>query len=158
LPYYYSINKSVTTNGSANTLSTHFRLATIANQMMARIMEIAGAARFGTAGGATLRFVRPGTIGSGGTANTPSKRNPNSRAADTTAFDDTTAITPGATPVIQMYVGVAQTGGHGGWVAIELDAAFAMTPNAGAGGQAEIASMANASSVVIDPTIGLMED
>src|SRR5262249_32886320 len=119
--------------------------------MMCRIMELAGAARFGTAGGATLRFVRAGTIGSGGTANTPSKRNPNPLAADTTWFDDTSAITPGATPVTQLYVGVAQTGGHGGWVAIELDAAFALLPNGTANGNCEIATMANASSVTIDP-------
>lgn len=158
MPYYYSIRKSITTNGTANTLSSHFRFATIANQMMARIMELAGAARFGTAGGATLQLIRAGTIGTGGTANTPSKRNPNSRAADTTAFDDTTAITAGATPVTQLTVGVAQTGGHGGWVAIELDAAFAMLPNGTANGNLEIGSLANSSSVTIDPTIGLMED
>lgn len=152
MPFYYDTKKVCTTNGSANTLSTHFRFATAANQMMARFMALYGAARFGTAGGAVLRFVRGGAAGTGGTAQTPAKRNPNSRAADLTAFDDTSAITAGTSPVTQLSVGVAQTGGMGGWVALEVDHALALLPNGGANGNMEIASMANSASVVVEIT------
>lgn len=149
---------AITTNGTANTLSTHFRAATVANQMVARIMGLYGAARFGTAGGAVMYLIRPGTIGSGGTANTPAKRNPNARAADTTWFDDATTITAGATPIQQLSVGVAQTGGQGGWVALEVDHAPAMLPNAGASGQLEVASKASSVSVTFDATIEFQEN
>lgn len=165
MPFYYSVSKTpgtpgtaCTTNGSANTLSTHFRFATVANQQIARIMGMFAASRFGTAGGAAMYLVRPGTIGSGGTANTPaSKKGTLYRAADTTGFDDTSAITPGATPIQQQAVGFAQTGGMGGWVALEIDDGYAMGPNAGANGQLEIATKANTASVTFDPTINLQE-
>lgn len=165
MPYYYTVSRTpgtpgtaCTTNGAGNTLSTHFRFATVANQMIARIMGMFAASRFGTAGGGSLYLIRPGTIGSGGTANIPaSKKGTLYRAADTTAFDDATAITPGATPIQQMAVGFAQTGGMGGWVALELDDAFAMAPNAGANGQMEIGSKANTASVTFDPSINLQE-
>lgn len=165
MPYYYTITRTpvtpgtpITTNAGANTLSTHFRMATVANQQIARIMSIYGAARFGTAGGASLLLIRPGTIGSGGTANVPSsKKGTLYRAADLTAFDDASAITPGATPILQQAVGVAQTGGMGGWVALEVDDAYAMAPNAGANGQMELGSKANSAAVLIDVTMGLQE-
>lgn len=165
MPYYYSVSKTpgtpgtaCTTNASANTLSTHFRFATVANQQIARIMGLFAASRFGTAGGGALYLIRPGTIGSGGTANTPaSKAGTLSRAADTTAFDDATLITPGTTPIQQQVVGFAQTGGMGGWVALETDDGYKMGPNAGANGQLEIATKANTSSVTFDPTVNLQE-
>lgn len=165
MPFYYDIKKTpgtpgtaCTTNGSANTLSTHFRLLTVANQMTTRIMGVYGAARFGTAGGAVMYGVRAGTAGTGGTANTPAKRNPNARAADTTAFDDATAITPGATPIQQLSVGIAQTGGQGGWVALEVDHAPTLLANGGANGNFEFATKANAASVTFDPLIEIQEN
>jgi hypothetical protein len=158
VPFYYDVKKVITTNGTANTLSTHFRFATVANQMMARFMGLYGAARFGTAGGAVLKLIRGGAAGSGGTSQTPAKRNPNARAADTTAFDDTSAITAGTSPVTHLSVGVAQTGGMGGWVALETDHAPAMLPNGGANGNMEIGSLANAASVTIEATAEFQEN
>ena len=158
MPFYYAVNKSVTTNGSANTLSTHFRFLTVANQKMARIMGLSGGARFGTAGGAVLRLIRGGAAGTGGTAHTPSEANPDTPAADTTVFDDTTAITPGTSPVTVLTVGVAQTGGHGGWVALETDMGKAMKPNGGANGNLEIGSLANSASVVVEITGDMQEN
>lgn len=164
MPFYYDVKKTpgtpgtaCTTNGAANTLSTHFRFATVANQPVARIAGVYGAARFGTAGGAVMYGIRPGTIGTGGTANTPAKRNPLSPAAQLTAFDDGTAITAGITPIQQLSVGVAQTGGQGGWVGLEQDHMIALQPNAGANGQFEIASKANSASVTFDPLIEFQE-
>ncbi len=158
MPFYYAVNKNVTTNGVAGTLSTHFRFLTVANQKMARIMGLSGAARFGTAGGAILRLIRPGAAGSGGTAHTPSEANPDTPAADTTVFDDTSAITAGTSPVTVGSVGVAQTGGQGGWVALETDMGKAMKPNGGANGNLEIASVANAASVSVDITGDMQEN
>jgi hypothetical protein len=165
MPFYYDVKKTpgtpgtaVTSNGSGNTLSTHFRAATVANQKSSRIMGLYGSARFGTAGGGSLYVVRPGAAGSGGTANTPAKRNPDNPAADTTWFDDATTITPGTSPIQQLSVGVAQTGGQGGWVALEVDHGLLMKPNAGANGTLEVASKFNAAAVTFDALIEFQEN
>lgn len=157
MPFYYSLFKEVTTNGSADTLSTHFRLLTVANQLTAKVVGLYGNAREGTAGGADLSLVRPGAAGTGGTAQTPAKRNPDSPVAATTAFDDTTAITAGTSPVDHVSVGVAQTGGMGGWVALEADHALLLKPNGGANGNAEVSSRADAVSQKIRATIEFSE-
>lgn len=164
MPFYYSVTKTpgtpgtaITSNGSANTLSTHFRTTTAANQPMLRIIGLYGSARFGTAGGGSLYVVRPGAVGSGGTANTPEKRNPAYAAASSSWFDDATAITAGTTPKQQLSVGVAQTGGQGGWVALEVDHAIALPPAAASTGL-EVASKFNAASVTFDATIEIQEN
>lgn len=165
MPFYYDVKKTpgtpgtaFTSNGSANTLSTHLRAQTIANQAIARLAGLYGSARFGTAGGGSLYVVRPGAAGTGGTANTPAKRNPLAPAAQTTWFDDATAITPGATPIQQLSVGVAQTGGQGGWVGLEVDHMITMQPNAGANGTLEVASKFNAAAVTFDATAEFQEN
>jgi hypothetical protein len=147
-----------TSNGSANTKSTHLRALTIANQMSTRISLISASARFGTAGGSMLAAIRGGAAGTGGTANTPNKKNPNDRAADSTWFDDGTAITAGTTPVQQATVGFAQTGGQGGWVGLEIDDMLLLLANAGANGNLEFASFCNTAAVVFDATIGFQEN
>ncbi len=157
MPFYYSLFKEVTTNGSADTLSTHFRLLTIANQLPVRLVGLYGNAREGTAGGADLSIVIPGAAGTGGTAQVPAKRNSRSPAAEVTPFDDTTAITPGTTPVQVVSVGVAQTGGMGGWVALEADHAPLLKPNGGANGSAEVSSRADAVSQKVRATLELSE-
>ena len=165
MPFYYDVTKTpgtpgstFTSNGSANTKTTHLRALTIANQMTCRIMAIFASARFATAGGSMLAAIRGGAAGSGGTSNTPNKKNPNSRAADTTWFDDGTAITAGTSPVQQKTVGFAQTGGQGGWVALEIDDAMTLLANGGTNGNIEIASFCNAASVVFDATVGMQEN
>lgn len=165
MPYYYSVVRTpgtpgtlLTTNGTPNTLSTHFRFLTVANQQMARIMGMFFNARFNTAGGALGMLIRGGAAGSGGTANTPvSKKGTLNRAADTTAFDDTSVITAGTTPILQQTVGFAQTGGQGGWVALELDDSYQMAPGGGAQGNLEVGSKAATASVSFDATINMQE-
>ena len=164
MPMYYTVIKTpgtpgtaITSNGSANTLSTHFKGITIANQPMLRIIGLYGSARFGTAGGGTLYVVRPGAAGSGGTATTPEKKNPAYSAASSTWVDDTSAITAGTTPKSQITVGVAQTGGQGGWVALEVDHAIALPPAAASTGL-EVASKFNAASVTFDAHIDIQEN
>jgi len=155
--FYYDTKKAITTNAAAGTLSTHFRWLTVANQALARFMAISGAARFGTAGGAILRLIIAGTAGTGGTAQTPIPRYNRYPAAEITAFDDTSAITAGATPVTRASIGVAQTGGHGAEVPLEFDMAITLSANGGANGNAELASIANAASVLIDATVAHRE-
>ena len=165
MPFYYSVVKgpvatvgnAITSNGSGNTLSSHFKGVTVANQQTLRIMGLYGSARFGTAGGGSLYVVRPGTAGTGGTAITAQKRNPNAPVASGTWVDDQTAITAGINPVQQLSVGVAQTGGQGGWVALEVDHGIALLPSAGSAGL-EIASKFNAASVTFDAAIEVCEN
>lgn len=147
-----------TSNGTANTLATHLRALTIANQMTTRIMGVYANARFNTAGGAMFAGIRGGAAGSGGTSNTPAKVNNNERAADSTWFDDQSAITPGTTPIQQITIGFAQTGGQGGWVALEVDNAIALLANGGANGNFEFGSFANTASVTFDANIQFQEN
>jgi len=96
--------------------------------------------------------------GSGGTGQTPGEANPDTPAAETTVFNDAAAITPGTSPVTQLAVGVAQTGGQGGWVALEPDMGKAMKPGGGANGNLEVGSLANSISVPIEITADLQEN
>lgn len=150
IPFYYDFNKACTTNGSANTLSTHFRFATVANQLAARLMKLMGAGRSTTAGGGQLRLIRAGTIGSGGTSYTLAKAAPDNPVASTTAFDDNSAITPGASPKTHFSVGWAQQGGTGLWMASEVDEGKMMKPNGAADGNLEVATVTTGTGVAID--------
>lgn len=161
MPYYYNTTKTpgtpgslFTANGTPNTKSTHLRFATAANQLGVKIMGLYANARFSTAGGGMLALIRAGVIGSGGTSNTPSKVDTyGERTADLTAFDDGSAITAGTSPLQQKTVGVAQTGGQGGWVALEDADALSLAPNAGANGNMEVASFFSTASVTFDATV-----
>lgn len=146
MPFYYSFTRPVTTNATTNTLSTHFQLLTVANQLAVRLVGLYAGARMSSAGGGVLKVTRGGAAGSGGTAiaapNGINKRNPDNPAAGVGIVTDATAITPGTTPGLQLNVGFAQTGGQGGWVALDPDHAILLKPNGGANGNLEIGSMA----------------
>lgn len=154
MPFYYDLNNALTSNGAAGTETDHLRLLTVANQTPCRITAIYGASRFGTAGGAILRVKTFATASTAGASQTPAKRNPNSPAASTTAF---TGPTAGATPTVRQSIGVAQTGGTGGWFALEPDHAITLLPNGGANGNADLFSIANAASVTFDATLEIVE-
>jgi hypothetical protein len=147
-----------TANGTPNTKSTHLRLLTVAGQQTCKVMGLYGNARFSTAGGGMLAIIRGGAAGSGGSANVPNKVDPyGERAADTTAFDDGSTITAGTTPLQQKTVGIAQTGGQGGWVALEDSDAMILGTAGGANGNLEIASFFSAASVTFDATLDFKE-
>jgi hypothetical protein len=150
VPFFFDTNVSVTSNGSANTETDHLRFLTAANQETAKLVGLYGASRFGTAGGAQLRVKTFGTASTVGSAATPAKRHPSSPAASLTAF---TGPTAGATPTVRLTVGLAQTGGTGGWVALEPMAAISLLANAGANGNADVFSICNAASVPLDFTV-----
>lgn len=155
MPFFYDIHNSVTSNGSANTETDHLRLLTVTGTAeSAKIVGLYAGARFGTAGGAQMRiktFATPSTVGS---TQTPAKRHPSFPAAKVTAF---TGPTAGATPTVRLTVGVAQTGGTGGWVALEPMAAVTLLQGAGANGNADLFSIAASASVPIDYTLEVSE-
>jgi hypothetical protein len=153
MPFYYDMTFSATTNGTTNTLSTHLGFRTVANQLTARVVALYAAAKMAAAGGGCLLLTRCATANSAGTAigapNGINKRHPDSPTAGTTVF---TSPTAGGTPSVQLKVGFAQTGGQGGWVALEPDHAFTMKANAGASGNGEIGSLAVGTSQLVDIT------
>jgi len=158
--FYYDLERAIVTHGTTQTLLTHLRLLTAAAAAGISpgwITALFAKARHGTAGGATARLITAATAGTGGTAQTPQPRHPDNPAADMTAFNDATAITPGGTPTVRASAGFAQTGGQGAWVANERDAAITLKQGAGAAGNAEVATIAFGTSIPGDLTLEFSE-
>lgn len=153
MPFYYDVTRETTTNGTTQTLSTHLR-ATPAAAVPLGIAGFYGNARHGTAGGGVIYCTRPGAAGTGGTAADENKKHPDNPAAGTAWVNDATAITPGTSPQVQATVGIAQTGGQGGWVALERDMAIQMKA---AGVGVEMGSKAIGTSVPINVTVDWFE-
>lgn len=140
-----------TSHGTGSTEKQHLLFLTASQQETAKIKAISGCALFGTAGGAKLRAKQASTAGSGGTAHTVSKRNSRNPAAGLVATDNGTSITAGTGTVVQrLAIGLAQTGGQGGWAALEDPEAISLQPNGGAAGNLELWSIANAVAVPLD--------
>jgi hypothetical protein len=154
MPFYYDVSRAETSNGSAGTASTHFYCKTVANQDSFALKGVYVASRFGTAGGAQYRVSsNTGTTASGGTAQTPGVRaSRGAVAAQTTWFNDGTAITAGTTLVQRLSIGFAQTGGMGGWVPVEASDALVGSPNATNPIDYEFTSVASSASVTFDAT------
>src|SRR5260370_41550293 len=76
-----------------------------------------------------------GTVFSGGTAQTPTPKEPRAPVAQSTWVNGGTAITSGTTRLVRNAVGMAQTGGTGGLQPITPQAALqgegGTTPNPG---------------------------
>lgn len=159
MPFYYDLVRSFTTNGSGGTESEHLYLKTVANQETAGVSGVYVANRFGTAGGAIMRVKDATTAASGGTGQTPRPRNIRGAvAAQTTAFNDATAIVVGTgTVTTRLGIGSAQTGGMGGWVATEPSAKIQMMPNATSPATVEFLSVATTASVTGDLTVEFSE-
>lgn len=150
MPFYYDVTRETTTNSTTQTLSTHLRGVTVANQETVSIVGLYGVGRHATAGGGYIMGIRPATAGSGGTGTTPGESNPNTPAAQSAWTNDASAITPGGTPQTQIIAGIAQTGGQGGWVALEKDMGKKLLPGAAAAtGNFEVGSKAVGTSVPI---------
>ena len=159
MPFFYDISRATTSNGSANTESSHLWGTTVANQETVTIFGLYGASRFATAGGGQLRLKdNTGTIASGGTATTPTPKNRRGNpAAQSTWKNDATAITPGTTLLTRMTVGLAQTGGMGGYVPPQQDAAVQMMPNGANPVDVEVTSLFATASVTFDMTLDIGE-
>src|SRR5579863_6885799 len=106
---FYDVTRSTSTNGTTLTSTTHLWGTTVANQETVSIMGVFASARASGAGGATLNLqTNTGTIASGGTGTTPTKKNIRSApAAQSTWSNDASAITPGTTLVTRTAVGFA---------------------------------------------------
>jgi hypothetical protein len=159
MPFFYDLNRAETTNGSANTESTHLWGKTVANQETAAIYGIYAASRFATAGGAQLRLKsNTGATATAGATQTPTPKNLRGNpAAQSLWFNDGSTITPGGTLTTRLSVGFAQTGGMGGYVPIVPQAAIQMMPNATNPVDVEITSDAATASVTFDATIDIGE-
>ena len=157
MPFYYDTVYVTATNGTTATEQTEIWGKTGA-VYDAAIKAIYAAARFNTAGGATVRAKsNTGTTASGGSAQAASARNSRGPAATVTWLNKGTAITNGTTLVQRAAVGFAQTGGQGGWVAVEAADALYMGGNALTPVDAEFTSIANGSSVPFEAQIEFSE-
>lgn len=159
MPFGYDIQRSATTNGSANTESTHLWAKTAANQETVSILGIYCGARGSTAGGGQIRVKdNTGSTASGGTAQTPLAKNRRGNpAAQSVWANDATAITPGGTLLVRLAVGFAQTGGMGGYVPITPQMAIQMMPNATNPVDVEFLSICSSTGVPIDLTVEIGE-
>ena len=133
---FYDITRPTNTSGSTLTEVTHIAGKSVATAETFTLTGVYASARAGTAGGGTIRVktnTAGGTAFTGGTATTPTPKNPRSAAAQTTWVNDATTITAGTTLLERMCVGFAQTGGQGGYVPIVLGAGIVLlsgaTPN-----------------------------
>jgi len=138
MPFYYRSNRAATTNGTGNTCTSHVRLVTVANQQNCFVVGLYAAVRNSTT--------------AGGTSLTPAPSNPLNRAADTTAFTDATAFNSAVGTAYSLDIGFAQTGGQGGWVALERDHALILNPNAGANGNITLDSFTATASQLLEVT------
>lgn len=159
MPFFYDVSRATTSNASANTETTHIAGKTVANQETVSIFGLYGASRFATAGGGQLRLKdNTGTVFSGGTATTPTPKNRRGNpAAQSTWVNDAAAITPGTTLLTRMTVGFAQTGGMGGYVPPQQQAAVQMMPNTTNPIDVEVTSNMATASVPFDLTLDIGE-
>ena len=158
MPFFYDLKRAFTTSGSANTEVTELVGKTIANQQIMAIYAIYGACRFSTAGGAQLKYKTcTVTAATGGTAQTPTSKNALQPAAQSTWVDGATAITPGGTLAVRATIGMAQTGGMGGWQALMPQDAFQFQPNTTNPIDGELTTNASAASVTGDLTVEIGE-
>jgi hypothetical protein len=135
MPYFYDLEFSATQT-TAGTPQTQMAGKNVAAGAVLGIYGLIAAARSLTAGGMTVQTktnTAGGTVFSGGTAQTPTPKEPRAPAAQSTWVNGGTAITPGTTLLVRNAVGMAQTGGTGGLQPITPQAAIQVeggtTPN-----------------------------
>jgi hypothetical protein len=155
MPFFYDVQRVTTSNGSANTETTHLAVKTVANQETAGIFGVIGTARSLTAGGGQLRTKHnTGTVYSGGSSQTPAPKNlRGAPAAQASWVNDGSAITPGTALVLRSSVGFAQTGGTGGLQPIQQQAAYQLMPNSTNPIDMEWTSIMASASIAIDITV-----
>jgi hypothetical protein len=135
MPYFYDLQFSATQT-TAGTPQTQMAGKQVAAGATLGLYGLMAAARSLTAGGGTV-FTKTntagGTVFSGGTAQTPTPKEPRAPAAQSTWVNGGTAITAGTTLLFRNAVGFAQTGGTGGLQPIMQQAAIQVeggtTPN-----------------------------
>jgi hypothetical protein len=156
---FYDVTYASTSNATPGTETSQLWVVTAANQETLSIMGYYAAARFASAGGCQMRMKsNTGTIASGGTGFTPTKKNIRSApAAQSTWATGATAITPGTTLVVRGSVGFAATGGMGGYVPPVGGCALQMMPNGASPIDVEFTTLASQASVTADLTVDFLE-
>jgi hypothetical protein len=158
MPLYYDLSYAFTSSGSAGTEVNEMWGHTVATQETVNIIGLYGTCRGGVAGGASLRlYANTGTTASGGTAQTPQPKNLRLTAAQSLWFNAGTAITSGGTRLVRYAVGLAQTGGQGGYIPITPFAGVQMITGTTNPVDVEITNLCNGSSIPIDMTLEIGE-
>lgn len=163
MPFFYDLEYSATTNATGGNSTIQMAGKQIAQGSTLGIYGIIAAARLLTAGGGTLMTktnTAGGTVFSGGTAQTPTRKNAQSEnTATSTWVNAGSTITAGTTLVQRNAVGFAQTGGTGGLQPIMQQAAIQVvggtTPNPV---DIEFNSIAVSTSVPLEITLEIGED
>jgi hypothetical protein len=146
MPMFYDHNRSFTTSVTPATEITEMGITPGAGIM--GIYALYGSCRFNTAGGAALKLKSTATLATGGAGGALTPKYARNGAVAATLLVG--ALTGGGTPIVRQSVGLAQTGGSGGWQALMPQDAFqATTSTVGY----EIATVASSASVPGD--IGL---
>ena len=156
MPFYYDLSRETTTNGTTQTI-THHLAGITGTQVSAGVVGFYGNARHGTAGGGVIYCQRDSAAPTGGTAATENKKHPDNPTNTTGFVHDGTTISVTSLSV-QMTVGIAQTGGQGGWVALERDMALQLKANGGANGNCVLSSKAIGTSVPVNVSVDWFEN
>ncbi len=133
MPYFYDLEFGFTVTTSETTQMAGKQVAAGSVLGIYGFMMNARSLTAGGASGRTKSNTAGGTVFSGGTAQTPTTKEPRAPAAQSTWVNAGTAITAGTTLLVRNSVGFAQTGGQGGMQPITPQAAVQVeggtTPN-----------------------------
>jgi hypothetical protein len=135
------------------------RFLTVANQQNCAVVQIMASIRNSTTAGSGFLSVATlaATGTAGGAAYTPNEQNPKGAAAETTVFVDSSAFTSMPAVTRLWAIGFAQTGGQGGWVALERDNALTLNPNGGAAGNLSLESFTATASQALEVSTQFLE-
>ncbi len=158
MPYFYDLEFGFTVTTSETTQMAGKQVAAGAVLGIYGFMMNARSLTAGGASGRTKTNTAGGTVFSGGTAQTPTTKEPRAPAAQSTWVNAGTAITAGTTLLVRNSVGFAQTGGQGGMQPITPQAAVQVeggtTPNPV---DVEFTNISATATVVGDMTVEIGE-
>lgn len=146
------------TSSSAANATTDASKITSGSNVDTRIVGVYVAAYSTTAGGYDLRVTRTQTIGTGGSAYTLVPRDGTAPAAVATASTNNTTAASG-TLTTQLTVGAPATGGMGGWIMVDPDAAIKLNRGGSTtSGSVDFLDICAVASVTADHTIEVVEN
>jgi hypothetical protein len=158
MPYFYDLEFGFTVTTAETTQMAGKQVAAGSVLGIYGLMMNARSLTAGGASGRTKTNTAGGTVFSGGTAQTPTPKEPRAPAAQSTWVNGGTAITPGTTLLVRNSVGFAQTGGQGGMQPITPQAAVQIeggtTPNPV---DVEFTNLSATAAVVGDMTVEIGE-
>ena len=157
MPFFYAFNYTATSSSSANNTSDAGKITSGSN-VDGRIVGVYIAAYSTTAGGFDLRVTRTQTSGTGGTSYTLLPRDGTAPAAVSTASTNNTTAASG-TLTTQLTVGAPATGGMGGWIMVDPDAAIKLNRGGSTtSGNVDLLDICAVASVTADLTVEVCEN